>query len=323
MGRLGLKALIKQVRQKKVGGGLVFSIGARLLLARSFTLAFLQLLGWERTQSRDKHPIYVSRARPAILLYNRNCSPRKITNSYRIQQLDQIHSFAPMSQAEAQAKSEPFLIEFIRSGSQSSAIKQSKMSRQHRRRSGSCSGATHGLFKVDLRLASMDAFQVVLGIDFLRQVKDATHEFEERRNHNIQAFVSQLASDSELGPFPFHPPICSSTRLFKTGAGARQEATMPRYDLVRRFPRMHSNDCHWFDCTSYLRRLFHSKNQCLTTWTPCAVWDVKPPDLSESLTLASPRLWKRWSYLWISAIVRNECNLDLLHLESDEPNWGM
>jgi len=45
MGRLGLKALIKQVRQKKVGGGLVFSIGARLLLARSFTLAFLQLLG--------------------------------------------------------------------------------------------------------------------------------------------------------------------------------------------------------------------------------------------------------------------------------------
>lgn len=54
---------------------------------------------------------------------------RKITNSYRIRQLDQIHSFAPMSQAEAQAKSEPLLIEFIRSGSQSSAIKQSKMSR--------------------------------------------------------------------------------------------------------------------------------------------------------------------------------------------------
>lgn len=114
------------------------------------------------------------------------------------------------------------------------------------------------------------------------------HSLLERRNHNIQAFVSQLASDFELGPFPFHPPICSSTRLFKTGAGARQEATMPRYDLVRRFPRMHSNDCHWFDWTSYLRHLFHSKNQCLATWTTCAVWDVKPPDLSESLTLASP-----------------------------------
>lgn len=74
----------------------------------------------------------------------------------------------------------------------------------------------------------------------------------------------------------------------KTGAGARQEATMPRYDLVRRFPITHSNDCQWFDWTSYLRHLFRSKNRCLTTLTPCAVWDIKPPDLSESLTLASP-----------------------------------
>lgn len=31
--------------------------------------------------------------------------------------------------------------------------------------------------KVDLTLATMDDFQVVLGIDFLRQVKDSKHEF--------------------------------------------------------------------------------------------------------------------------------------------------
>lgn len=129
MGRLGLA---HQTSAPKVGSGIILSIGARLLLARSFTLALplMSSAAWmrERTQSRDKHPIYVSNikgARPAILLYDRNCSPleaRKITNSYQIRQLDQIHSFAPMSQAEAQAKSEPLLIEFIRSGSQSCSI---------------------------------------------------------------------------------------------------------------------------------------------------------------------------------------------------------